>query len=221
LFEQKNTPHTMEKIIGIHLNVPMPASRIIWAAIRKARIDFPRDYSYAPHVTLYLGRFPAGHFAKLTQILNTLKLGSVVLRINAIRIQHQTETDFLSLTFVPNSRIKKLQQQILEPANTLRGHLLRSKDKNRLKNGFFNTKEKHYLLKYGSPWVLALHTPHITLGEVPAPRSTQTIEELVLFLRQLKKMKLNISKIVVGLYNYDSKQKKYTKVIREEKIRLK
>jgi hypothetical protein len=211
----------MEKIIGIHLDIPRNAVNIITDALRKTKIRYPRNYSYVPHITLYLCRFPARQFPKLVKSIASRKIPAVYLHINKVSGQKQKNSKtFLSLVFRRSVPIQRLHRQIVLSANKLRGSLIRTKDQKRLKQDYFSKQEEMYLKEYGSPRVLALYKPHITLGEVPLSAVRQSMARFNPFLRKLKKMELPLATLVVGLYEYDNYRLKYTKVIQEKKISL-
>jgi 2'-5' RNA ligase len=211
----------MEKIIGIHFNIPKPTGNIILRATKHADIDYPGNYGYEPHITLYLCRFPAKNFHKLINQISKFEFQPINLKITKVSIQRENNGQaFLSLTFTENKQIKKLHRQILQLANKLRGDLIRLKDQQLIKQGAFSKKALDYLTKYGSQRVLSLYIPHITLGEVAWPKARTTAKKLNQFLPLLKKTPLTLSRLTVGLYNYDNKKTEYTKVIREEKIPL-
>lgn len=211
----------MEKVIGIHLDIPKPTSKIILQAIKQTNIAYPRYYKYSPHLTLYRCRFPANHFSKLINKLKALKLKPISLKINKVNVQRiNQDAAFLSLNFAKADLVKNLHRKVLQPANKLRGQLIRSKDKNRLRHGFFSLKEQQYITRYGHQSVLSLFTPHITLGEVPRAKVKVTVKKITPYLGLLQKHPFILTRMTAGLYDYDSQKEKYTKVIREEEIKL-
>jgi len=211
----------MEKILGIHLDIPKTASKIILKAIKKSGIESPRYYNYVPHVTLYRCRFPASQYPKLLGQLSALKMRLCHTAISKITSQPQENgASFLSLTLSRAVQIKKLHHQVLRPANQLRGKLIREKEKQLLRQNKFTKQESQYLHQYGSQRVLSLYKPHITLGEVTLQTAKSTIRKFTPFLNKLKKNPLNLSTLVVGLYNYDGRKETYMKVIREKEISL-
>ncbi|MDD5040145.1 MAG: DUF1045 domain-containing protein [Patescibacteria group bacterium] len=211
----------MEKVIGIHLDVSKAASEVIVAAIKKAGIEYPRYYPFAPHLTLYQGRFHAGNYAGLVRQLGALELNAVCLRIQKINVWHNKNGNaFLSLAVGRTPQILKLHQQVLRPANVLRGTLIRDKDQRLIANGALNRQERQYIERYGSQHVLSLFHPHITLGEVPGQAAAETIKKLKPYLQRLQKMELEFSTIKIGLYDFDNARRKYVNVVREKEIRL-
>lgn len=211
----------MEKIIGIHFNIPKPVSGIISKTIKRVVISYPSNYEYAPHITVYLCRFPAEKFSKLIGRIKALKSQPISLKVSRVRAQRDIDNQaFISLTFAKTEQIKKLQRHIFQTANNLRSGLIRSKDQGLLKQGVLSEKERLYLTKYGSYRILSLYSPHITLGKAPWHQATLTVKKCEQSLRLLRGFPLTLSTLVVGLYKYDNTKGKYTKVIREEKIAL-
>jgi len=211
----------MEKIIGIHLNIPKSISKVILDIIKLTGIKYPRYYKFVPHLTLYRCRFPANRYSRLIRRLKALKLRSISLKINKVDIQRTDKgTAFLSLIFAKAKPVKTLHRKVLQPANELRDNLIRLKDQHRLQQGLFSKKEQRYIARYGNQRVLSLYIPHLTLGEVPLSATQSTVQKFRSYLRLLQKNPLTITTLMVGLYDYDNRKEKYTRVIREEEIAL-
>ncbi|MFH1235445.1 MAG: 2'-5' RNA ligase family protein [Parcubacteria group bacterium] len=211
----------MEKVIGIHLEVPRQASKIILAGIKRAGITYPRYYRFTPHLTLYHCRFHAAKYATLVRRLNALQLHTVRMRIQKVNVwKNKNGSAFLSLALSRTPDIQKIHRQVLQPANALRGSLIREKERRLLADGAFNRKERQYIERYGSQHVLFLYHPHITLGEVPGTTVKAVVKKLHPSLRRLQKIELVLSTMNVGLYNFDNTSRKYVKVVREKEIAL-
>ncbi|MFA6908345.1 MAG: 2'-5' RNA ligase family protein [Patescibacteria group bacterium] len=210
----------METILGIHLNIPEPFARRILEAIRKTQIVYPRNYTYTPHMTLYLCRFSARRFPVLIHSLEALQLKPVRITPIGVRAHRHKNHAFLSLDLVRTSTILQLHAQILRIANPMRGNLLRSRDKSRLAQNIFSAKERRLLSQYGYHRVAGAYRPHITLGEIAWKQGHSRVTQLTKTLRTLNGIKITLSHLVIGMYRYDQATETYTEPSVERLLRL-
>ncbi len=209
----------MEYILGVHIPIPPKLAKLIVSVKSKNYINYPGNYKYQPHITIYLCRFTKEKFRKLLRNLKTNNIKSFVLKIGKLKQQSDGKILFIYLSLVKNEYLISFHKYILKMANPLRGMLIRSKDKIKIKSGDYTNIQKRYLLKYGYHRVLKFFIPHITLGELAA-NDIKKLKHLKSDLNKLKGIEFRINYYIVGLYKYDIKKKDYCGTVIEEKIDL-
>jgi len=209
----------MEYILGVHIPIPPNQAKLIASVKSKNHIEYPGNYKYQPHITIYLCRFTKAKFKKLFKNLKTKNFKSFLLRIGKLEKQTNNKNSFIYLSLVKNKSLILFHEYILKIANPLRGELIRSKDKIKIESGEYTNIQKRYLLKYGYYRVLKFFIPHITLGELTA-NDIKKLKHFKSDLNKLKGIEFRINYYIIGLYKYDTKKKDYCGTVIEEKIDL-
>lgn len=117
----------------------------------------------APHVTLFMGLFPAAAGPAVAQALAAVAAAHSPLALRLARLSTSPE-GYVFWDVGPDARVQALHEAVLAALDPLRAGLVRAKFRDLLLR--LPPREGELLRAHGFPWVLERYAPHLTLGVV-------------------------------------------------------
>lgn len=185
--------------VNIAFNISNPLHDIIIETSLAIRNDYGSDWfvdesRYHLHFPVYLFSAPAKNesliIKKAQTYLSTLK--KIPIKSQGL-IDNQS--GLLMVKFELSQRIKEMHEQAVEIFNPLRGNCLREKYKDYLLLSKLSSKDKEYLSRFGSQYVLDNYRPHITIARLKDDRNRR--EAMTKYRNRFINVKSNLVRLQI------------------------
>lgn len=137
------------------------------------QLEDNKDYSYAPHISIYFGIFPIDALEDIIKILEiiTSKVSQINLKFSSL---HQ-EAGWVGATFTPSKELAQLHRQIVEELSPLRDKTHSSAEP----QPSHTPTEAAYIKQYGRARLFELYTPHLTFTRLKDPtKGSSAIQDI-------------------------------------------
>lgn len=122
-------------------------------------VDFSRGT--IPHITLYMGLFPASEQLAITETISRCTAGTPPFPVQLGGLEVSRE-GYLFWPILRSEPLEDLHRRLVTQLNPLRRGAIRSKFLETIDR--YSLQEQGSIRNYGFPWVLEGFSPHVTIG---------------------------------------------------------
>lgn len=132
--------------------------------VGKKEIFHIDDKNYFTHITVYSPEFPEKNTPQIIKAIEEISEG--ISKFDLLVVGLNAEDGFVIINFEKTDRVVKIHEAVVNALNQFRNGKIREKYLNEIKEGKYSKEQVEMIQKYGSPNVLKLYRPHLTLGKL-------------------------------------------------------